>query len=340
MGHTLKSRSLSNGDAAKCPWESATGTIYTAPYIQGGDIVTLESNAIKQNKILALRANILSLGAMDLRHGKGMYGASNIMIDSTSVSCYNFTAEPTLTCSWEHGLTISGETHITISVGVDATASISILSNGKTFRQSGIKWIGTAGSIELESIRTTMQDLIFSWDCSNYSDPLWLFGDSYFTYYEERWPYYIVRNYSNFLLCGFPGANSSQIYPDFLQSLTHGTPQMAVWCLGMNDPDFDDAVNPAWKTYADLFVAECKARGILPILATVPNVPDRLHSYKNEYVRKSGCRYIDFASAVGANEACSSWYEGMLSADLFHPAAAGAQALANQVLLDLPEIKK
>ena len=67
-------------------------------------------------------------------------------------------------------------------------------------------------------------------------------------------------------------------------------------------------------------------------------MPDRLHSYKNEYVRTSGYRYIDFASAVGANEAGSGWGECMLSADQVHPTAAGAQALAEQVLLDLPGI--
>lgn len=311
----------------------------TAQRISHGDIISLERNTIKQNKILTLTADILSLDSMDLRHGKDIYGASGIVIDSEAIHCYNYTTERTPTGSFPHGLAISGKTQIAISVGVDSTASICITANQKTFRQDGISWIGTNGSIEVESLHSTMENVAVSWDCSNYSDSVWLFGDSYFTYYEERWPYYLVGKYSNFLLSGFPGASSAEMYPDFQQALTHATPVMAVWCLGMNDPDADDCINPAWKTYAQRFIADCEDRQIIPVLATIPNVPDRLHCHKNEYIRASSYRYIDFASAVGANEAGSGWKNGMLSADRVHPAAAGAKALAAQVLLDLPEIK-
>lgn len=308
-------------------------------HVKDGDIVFLESNAIKKDKMLTFAANILSLGAVEFRHGKGIYGASSIVIDCATINCYNYTTEPTLICSLKHGLTISGETGIVATVEKDSTVTISITSNGKTFTEMGIKWIGTNGPIEMESINTTMNNLLLSWDCSNYADAVWMFGDSYFTYYEERWPYYIAQKYDNFLLCGFPGAMSLEMYDNFRQALTHGTPKIAVWCLGMNDPDSDGSINAAWQTYAERFIADCEAKSVIPILATVPNVPDRIHTYKNEYVRKSGYRYIDFASAVGANDKGSAWYEGMLSADLVHPAVAGAQALAKQVLLDLPEIK-
>lgn len=311
----------------------------TASHIQGGDVVFLESNTIKQNKTLILSADIRSLGAIDLRHGKGIYGASGILIDGTSIHCYNFTQEPVPTCRAEHGLTICGQTHIVVNVGTEATASVSVTSNGKTFTKGGIPWIGTNGPIEMESIHTEMRQVTLCWDCANYRDALWLFGDSYFTYYEERWPYYIVRDYSSFLLSGFPGAASSDIYPDFRQALTHGTPKIAVWCLGMNDPDSDTGINADWKAFAEQFLADCEERGIRPVLATVPNVPDRIHSRKNEYIRTIGYRYIDFASAVGANDTGSGWYDGMLSADQVHPSATGAQALARKLLQDLPEIK-
>ena len=326
-------------DAAAKP-SLSTGAIYqTAAYITGGDVVFLESNTIKKSKILTFSANILSMGALDFRHGKGIYGASNFVIDSTTISFYNYTTEPTLTCAFAHGLIIGGETKLVAAVGADSTLSVSVTANGKMFTKSGIKWIGTNGSIEMESVNTIMRSLTFGWDCSNYRDAVWLFGDSYFTYYEERWPYYILRDYSNFLLSGFPGAASADIYPDFGQALTHGTPKIAVWCLGMNDPDSPDGINVDWKYYAERFVADCEERGICPVLATIPNVPDRVHAHKNEYIRTKGYRYIDFASAVGANEIGSGWHDGMLSADQVHPAAAGAQAMARQVLQDLPEIK-
>ena len=63
-----------------------------------------------------------------------------------------------------------------------------------------------------------------------------------------------------------------------------------------------------------------------------------MNCFKNEYIRNSGYRYIDFASAVGAVEAKSPWYEGMLSTDNIHPTSAGGKALAEQILMDLPEI--
>lgn len=319
---------------------SASAICHTAAQVNAGDVIFLESNSIKKDKILTFSANIQSLGSVEFRHGKGIFGASSIVFDSEKISCYNYTTELVQTCSFAHGLTISGETSLVVAVGVDSTVSFCLASNGKTFAQQGIWWIGTIGGMEMESIHTTMENLTLRWDCVNYADRVWLFGDSYFTYYEARWPYYLAPQYDNFLLCGFPGAMSAEMYPDFRQALTHGTPKIAVWCLGMNDPDTDGSIDDAWKTCADQFVADCEANGIVPVLATVPNVPDRLHTYKNEYVRNSGCRYIDFASAVGGNEEGSNWQEGMLSADRVHPAVAGAKALAEQVLLDLPEIKE
>ena len=205
--------------------ESAGAIHQTAEQIKDGDVIVFESNAIKKNKTLTVTANIQSLGAVDFRHGKGIYGASSIVIDSKTVRCYNHTTEPTLAGSWVHGLTISGETNVVASVGAESTVSIRITANGKTFAKSGIKWIGTNGQIAMESIQTTMKDVVFSWDCSDYSHGVWLFGDSYFTYYEERWPYYIAKQYDNFLLSGFPGAMSTEMYPDFQQALTHGAPK-------------------------------------------------------------------------------------------------------------------
>ena len=40
-----------------------------------------------------------------------------------------------------------------------------------------------------------------------------------------------------------------------------------------------------------------------------------LNSFKNEVVKASGYKYIDFASAVGATEQGSPWLAGMLSGD-------------------------
>lgn len=318
---------------------SASAVCKKAAHMQDGDSLYLEGNAIKKNKELVMVAQIVTMGTIELRHGKDTYGASGVVIDEKTVRCYNYTAEPTQTCAWEHGLSVRGTVGIHGFVGPDSTLQIRITAGGKISEKKDIPWIGTRGGIELASAGTAMEKVIFAWDCADYSAPVWMFGDSYFTYYEERWPYYLVRENKAFLLCGFPGAMSSEMFPDFRQALEHGTPPVAVWCLGMNDPDADGGIDPEWKMYAEQFTADCRERGIVPVLCTVPNVPDRVHVYKNEYVRTCGCRYIDFASAVDGNEEGSGWAEGMLSADRVHPAVAGARALAAQVLLDLPEIR-
>ncbi|WP_373710719.1 hypothetical protein [Jeotgalibaca porci] len=62
------------------------------------------------------------------------------------------------------------------------------------------------------------------------------------------------------------------------------------------------------------------------------------NSFKNEIVRASGYRYIDFANAVGGESVGSGWYTGMLSADNIHPAVLGAQKLALRALQDVPEL--
>ena len=67
-------------------------------------------------------------------------------------------------------------------------------------------------------------------------------------------------------------------------------------------------------------------------------INQQIENYKNEIIRSSGYRYIDFAKAVNAEAVGSSWYAGMLSTDNVHPTQEGAKALASRFLLDVPEI--
>ena len=91
----------------------------------------------------------------------------------------------------------------------------------------------------------------------------------------------------------------------------------------------------------ETFIALCKENDSEPILATIPCIPSKNHEGKNAWVRSSGYRYIDFAKAVNGQtytSGSSNWYDGMLSTDNVHPTTLGAQALASQLLQDLPEI--
>ena len=82
----------------------------------------------------------------------------------------------------------------------------------------------------------------------------------------------------------------------------------------------------------------CEENGITPIFATIPNVPSVLNTGKNAWIKASDYRYIDFAAAVGAESAASTWFSGMLSSDNIHPTESGAKALFARALVDFPEI--
>lgn len=147
----------------------------------------------------------------------------------------------------------------------------------------------------------------------------------------------------------FSGRGAAEAYESFVNSLKHGTPKYALWCMGMNNPDSADSINNVWKTSTDKFINKCLEKGITPILSTIPNVKGgavddsdissaRIHNFKNDYVKNSGYRYIDFAKAVGAYDSLS-WYDGLLyGGDNVHPSEAGAKVLYMQALVDFPEL--
>ena len=177
------------------------------------------------------------------------------------------------------------------------------------------------------------------WSCTGYSADVWLLGDSYFSGDSvARWTSYLINDgYTEILLSGYPGRNSAAGLSDFKQMLKHGTPKYAVWCLGMNNGDKEGILNQAWLEATEEFLAICKEKGIIPILSTIPNTPKVNNAQKNEWVKASGYRYIDFNRAVGADKD-PAWYPAMICADQVHPDIKGAEALYAQVLVDFPEI--
>ena len=148
----------------------------------------------------------------------------------------------------------------------------------------------------------------------------------------------IQDGYNNILLDAYGGRASTNALARFLENIEHSTPRFAVWTMGMNDADSDSAVNSTWLTKVTDFIAKCNEKKITPILATIPNVPGRVMTYKNAWVKASGYRYIDFAKAVNAESAGATWYSGMLSEDNVHPTNLGAKTLYYQVLADFPEL--
>jgi hypothetical protein len=195
------------------------------------------------------------------------------------------------------------------------------------------------GSPYAVSDGSSLTDCVFSWTSKNLNCPIWLFGDSYFSWYPERWPYYLAKDglTKACMLNGYAGEAVKDGMTALRNLLKVRVPQTVVWCLGMNNADNASSVNMEWYNAYTALVGLSEYYGFAPVLATVPSTPTVGNEYKNAIVRASGYRYIDFAAAVNT-DANGSWISGALSQDNVHPTAAGAKILYGRVLTDLPEI--
>jgi hypothetical protein len=232
-----------------------------------------------------------------------------------------------------------------IDTGTQRNAIIRIITNGgestNVFETSVMNnWDGCNGNIYIKSVSAVLTNCIASWTCDGYASDIYVFGDSYLGLYDGQWPYNLVQDGfgNNCLLNGYGGETSSVDIVDAQENLLHNMPKYLLWLPGMNDPDTSTAVNSAWNTAYNSIKEICASNHIELVLATIPCVPERNHTFKNAIVRESGYRYIDFAKAVGAETSGSAWYSRLLSGDNVHPSSLGAKVLYLQVLSDFPEI--
>lgn len=306
-----------------------------------GITIELEKNAIKKNKHLSFFADITNFDSLTIGHGKTEYGGSFATITNTTITVYEYQFSAITKKTIEHGLTIKNNIGILVEVGNREIANITIVSDGEIARIENVYWKGTNGNIFAEiPSTTTLNNIKMSWICDDYRKNVWLFGDSYIsTTSSERWVKYLLDWCGdNILLNAYPGEASERAFADLQNALKHGTPKYLVWCIGMNNGDTSDAISTIYKTYLEQVMSICNKNKIELILATIPNTPSINHTFKNEYIRNSGYKYIDFAKAVGADSYPSNWYDGMLSGDKVHPFEKGAKSLAMKAITDFPKL--
>jgi hypothetical protein len=243
-----------------------------------------------------------------------------------------------------HGLTIKDYLFVTVNKVPGTGAVVHIYTNGGHYTRTNTSWADDHGAPFVSNQSgATITNVKMTWTAKTLRNRIWIFGDSYVSGSDKRWPYYIYdwKFDENIMINGYPGEDAENGYKDFCNCLRLGAPSIAIWALGMNNPD-DGAINTDWLKYTQAFIDVCKVFDITPILATIPNCPDANHhvnQYKNAWIRsESGCRYIEFANAVNVEQDSATWYDDMLSSDNIHPDVQGAIALASQVLVDVPEI--
>ena len=304
------------------------------------NLIAVENVDNKKNDVLSATAFFSTFSSLTVAHGFQLDYGAWCVVDGENISTY-YGENATQDSQMAHGLTISDFLTVIIKHKEGQNAEITIMTNGGQFTTPSdvSHWYSSIGDVRVFGAQA-MTGVEVSYGLSDSRHDVWLFVDSYGSAgSSSRVPRQIQNlGYDSFLACGHGGANSAHIYPQFEKLIALAQPKVCVWMIGMNNPDSSSAINASWKSYAEQFVAACEARGIIPVFTTIPNVPNYRHTFKNAWIKASGYRYVDWAKAVGAESAGSSWYTGMLSSDNVHPTELGAKALAMRTVLDVPEL--
>ena len=298
-----------------------------------GETLTLPYHNVKNDNVYIFNANIDTFAQIKFVKENDFH----VEVDSTNLYITNDSTSYTV----PHGLSISD--NITLMICNETSGNVSLIrvsSNGQEFNYTtAIRFLMDAGSPKIQSIGSVLTECTFSWVSKNVNAPIWLFGDSYFSWYDNRWTYYLARDgyTKNCLLNGYAGEASKGAYDALINLLAITTPKMVVWCMGMNDGDSESAVNANWERYYNRLINLSKKYGFEIVLYTVPTTPVINNEFKNVIVRGSGYRYIEADLAVRIDDN-GNWIPGALNPDNVHPTTMGAKIIYYRVISDLPEI--
>lgn len=267
-----------------------------------------------------------------------------VQINATTIAIrsYNNQSSAYVTnISYNHGLALKDFIMLEVNFTWDGGYIRLISSGGAYIKEWKVSDYTLAGGAEylnygrayIEQNNVTLSNVTLRQNSEAFKKPIWILGDSYTSMYSQRWTYQLILNYkvNNFLLDGFAGATSAQIFTELQKLLNYGTPKYLVWCLGMNDGNYD----ATWLVTAKQIEGICSQKGIELIYQTIPQPTSGNRQLINNYIKSSGYRYVDAFSAVCKPD--GTWYDGM-NDDGTHPTTLGGKAIAGQFLIDLPEL--
>lgn len=307
--------------------DTSSKAIYTdANTLTNGQTMTLNKPNLKNHYTLSFYATINTMGTITITAGsENNWSKGRVEISPTNIVYYKYgTWEP---ITIQHNIDTQENISIIIKTTKVNFAEIYLLSNNSLFHQE-ISWNGCGDGCSLSNANGSYSNCTFSLNCPGLLKDVWIFGDSY----TDTWPLCLDElGFDNYLLDGFSGRNSQQAYNSFVKDIAIAKPKAIIWMMGMNDPD-SGSVNSSWKTVFDNVKTLCDTYKIEFIYATIPCVPQRDNSYKNNYAINSGVRIIPIASILGASSQGSSWYAGLLSSDNVHPSKSGSLWIALTLL--------
>lgn len=367
---------VASAQAEKLPSETELVAINNNVYTNKALYAYMEFDKLEEGDEIYVGHAILPKLNDEGDYVDGAYASSYAVITSSYIQLINYYSETNnnigVTTSnplansdkYYHGLTISDKLEISIVVEY-GLATVTMTTSDGSFIKTGVQWNGRQGNVLVKPVGLELSNVKLNWYCDALSENVWVFGASYLNYRDKsRWPYYMKADgYTDNCLIGYPGMGSKQALKDlklFVEDYGY-RPKYIAWTVGMNVADKAEEAAPNSVYLADTqeFIRICKEYGITPVLCTIPNTPTVINIYKNEWIRNSGERYIDFAAAVGSdvydesligketgvegasklNSTGYTWTEGYISKDLVHPKPAGAVAMYEEVLRAFPEIK-
>lgn len=307
--------------------------IYKDILSDGGELELTEIPDSKNYYGIGCVFNTQQMGTIKIYKSQNDYCRGEINIDATNITEFGNGGEETII---PHGLTITDGLVVSIVKGTINTSITLTNTAGEKVTKQLSKWIGCRGGIiKFISISGTYTNITLSHSGTWMDKDTWIFGNSY----TDLWPSKCYANGgSNFYLDGYSGRSAQGGYDSLLLALKYGKPKRIVWMLGMNNPDTEIAVNESWNNIFNELKKLCAIMNIQLIPCTIPNVPERIHTFKNQIIRNSGLPYIDISSVLGANEKGSNWFSGLLSSDNVHPTGLGSEIIANTIIAGVPDI--
>ena len=303
-------------------------------YLTDGNRIDLINNAIKQNYQISFDGSIEHFDTLYIGKGDRNYFSSYLILTSDSIFVFVLQEKVIRQLGKNHNLLLNKDLSIIINKKVDS-ADILLTNKVDTFKVSS-KFIGISNPF-VRSVGSKIRVNDFSFSCEEYNNEVWIFGDSYVDCADPaRWVHWIYKDFG-FLCDGLPGGKSIHSYDFLCTALTINKPKYLVWCLGMNDGSDRFFAIVSWLFYTKKIEKLCRENDINLIFGIVPTCPKVFNGHKNNYIRKSGYRYIDFEKALFDDN--GDWKDGFC-ADGIHPTEEGAKAMAEQFLKDFPEMQQ
>lgn len=304
------------------------------------DFLSDFKQSLAKNVVVSYVANFDTFNSLKIGYtSKDEYLASGGFTDYFEITTTQFIMhrEDLDDVVWNHGLSIDKFIGVELSFDITKRYTAKITTISGTFEKSNNIYLGRTYYPFAVIDGTNVKNNNLSVTCKDLRKNIFAFGDSYFSNSSARWMYYL-ENKDSICINQYAGESSESAIIDFRTLIKYGNPKFVLWCLGMNDKTDTDENTPSkyWLPYITEVIETCKRNNIVPVLATIPSVPNISHKGKNKWIRESGYHYIDFAKAVESDN--GHWYNGLLSSDNVHPTDEGAKVLYLRAITDFPDL--